>query len=224
MTISEILFYAFAAVLVVAAIGVITARNPVHAALFLVFAFVNSSVIWLLLEAEFLAIVLVLVYVGAVMVLFLFVVMMLDVNLAQLREGFTRYAPLGLLIAVIVVIEIGSVVWVKQLGGVTEAAASPSAGVADYSNTRALGELLYTNYLYPFELAAVVLLVAIVAAIVLTMRQRQGLKQQDIAAQVSVRARDRIRIVKMDPVVSAKPATSDSTVATVNTPPPGAQS
>jgi NADH-quinone oxidoreductase subunit J len=224
MTIPEILFYAFSAVLVVAAVGVITARNPVHAALFLVFAFVNSAVIWLLLEAEFLAIVLVLVYVGAVMVLFLFVVMMLDVNLAQLREGFTRYAPLGLLIAVIVVIEIGSVVWVKQLGGVTAPAPSPSAGVADYSNTRALGDLLYTNYLYPFELAAVVLLVAIVAAIVLTMRQRQGLKQQDIAAQVSVRAKDRVRIIKMDPVVTAKPTTSESSVTNVTTPPPGAQS
>ena len=116
MSITEILFYAFAAVLVVAAIGVITARNPVHAALFLVFAFFNSAILWLLMEAEFLAIVLVLVYVGAVMVLFLFVVMMLDVNVAQMREGFTRYAPLGILIAVIVVIEIGSVVWVKTLG------------------------------------------------------------------------------------------------------------
>ena len=117
MTITEILFYAFSAVLVVAALGVITARNPVHAALFLVFAFFNSAVLWLLMEAEFLAIVLVLVYVGAVMVLFLFVVMMLDVNLAQVKEGFTRYAPLGILIAVLVVVEIGSVVWVKQLGG-----------------------------------------------------------------------------------------------------------
>ena len=197
MTITEILFYAFAGVLVVAALGVITARNPVHAALFLVFAFVNSAVIWLLLEAEFLAIVLVLVYVGAVMVLFLFVVMMLDINIAQLREGFTRYAPLGFLIAAIVIVEIGSVVWVKQLGGMPAAAAS-AAGAADYSNTRELGELLYTQYLYPFELAAVVLLVAIVAAITLTMRRREGLKQQDIGAQVGVRAQDRIRIIKMN--------------------------
>src|SRR6187397_1880036 len=125
MTITEILFYVFSAVLVVAALGVITARNPVHAVLFLVFAFFNSAVLWLLLEAEFLAIVLVLVYVGAVMVLFLFVVMLLDVNVAKMREGFTRYAPLGLLIAALVVIEIGSVVWVKSLGGTTpEAAAS----------------------------------------------------------------------------------------------------
>ena len=145
MTIVEILFYAFAAVLVVAAVGVITARNPVHAALFLVFAFFNSAVLWLLMEAEFLAIVLVLVYVGAVMVLFLFVVMMLDVNVAQMREGFTRYAPLGILIAAIVVVEIASVVWVKSLGGAGDGGRQRSA--AGYSNTQALGELLYTKYL-----------------------------------------------------------------------------
>ncbi len=198
MSIVEILFYAFSAVLVVAAVGVITARNPVHCALFLVWAFFNSAVIWLLMEAEFLAIVLMLVYVGAVMVLFLFVVMMLDVDLAAIREGFTRYAPLGILIAVLVVVEIGSVVWVKSLGGAMSEAA-PSVAVEGYSNTRALGELLYTKYLYPFELAAVLLLVAIVAAIALTMRHRAGLKAQDIAGQVSVRARDRIRVVKMPP-------------------------
>jgi NADH-quinone oxidoreductase subunit J len=189
----EILFYVFAAVLTVAAVGVITARNPVHAALFLVFAFINSAVIWMLMEAEFLAIVLVLVYVGAVMVLFLFVVMMLDVNVAKMREGFTRYAPLGFLIAAIVVFEIGSVVWVKM----DAAPATPIATPEGYSNTRALGELLYTQYLYPFELAAVILLIAIVAAIVLTMRHRTGLKVQDIGRQVSVHAEDRIRIVKM---------------------------
>ena len=196
MSIVEILFYAFSAVLVVAALGVITARNPVHCALYLVWAFFNSAVIWLLLEAEFLAIVLLLVYVGAVMVLFLFVVMMLDVNVAKLREGFTRYAPLGILIAALVVVEIGSVVWVKSLGGAAPEAAA-SVAVEGYSNTRALGELLYTKYLYPFELAAVVLLVAIVAAIALTMRHRVGMKAQDIAGQVSVRAKDRIRVVKM---------------------------
>jgi NADH-quinone oxidoreductase subunit J len=195
MAISEILFYAFSAVLVVAAVGVITARNPVHAALYLVFAFFNSAILWLLLEAEFLAIVLVLVYVGAVMVLFLFVVMMLDVNLAQLREGFTRYAPLGAIIAAIVVVEIASVVWVKG----RDMASEPAVAFAtDVSNTRALGNLLYTEYLYPFELAAMLLLLAIIAAIVLTMRRREGMKAQDVAAQVSVRAKDRIRIVKMD--------------------------
>jgi NADH-quinone oxidoreductase subunit J len=197
MPIPNLLFYVFSAVLLVAALGVITARNPVHAALFLVFAFFNSAVIWLLLEAEFLAIVLMLVYVGAVMVLFLFVVMMLDVDLTQMREGFTRYAPLGALIAIIVIIEIGSVVYTKHLGNAVAQPAAQATSIT--SNTQALGELLYTKYLYPLELAAVVLLVAIVAAIVLTMRHRVGFKQQDIAAQVSVRARDRIRIVKMQP-------------------------
>jgi NADH-quinone oxidoreductase subunit J len=202
MSITEILFYAFSGVLLVSAVGVITARNPVHAALFLVFSFFNSAVLWMLLEAEFLAIVLVLVYVGAVMVLFLFVVMMLDINVAQVREGFTRYAPLGILIALIVVGEIGSVVWVKTLG--TEVTPVVQVAVEEgYSNTGALGELLYTKYLYPFELAAVILLLAIVAAIVLTMRRRAGLKQQDVGAQVSVRAKDRIRIVKMPPVIEA---------------------
>ena len=196
MSIVELLFYFFSLVLVGAAVGVITARNPVHCALFLVLAFFNSAVIWLLMEAEFLAIVLMLVYVGAVMVLFLFVVMMLDVNIAALREGFTRYAPLGILVAALVVVEIGSVVWVKSLGGAAPEAAA-SVAVEGYSNTRALGELLYTKYLYPFELAAVLLLVAIVAAIALTMRHRVGMKAQDIAGQVSVRAKDRIRVVKM---------------------------
>jgi NADH-quinone oxidoreductase subunit J len=196
MSIVELLFYAFAALLIVAAVGVITARNPVHCALFLVWAFFNSACIWLLLEAEFLAIVLMLVYVGAVMVLFLFVVMMLDVNIAALREGFTKYAPLGFLVAALVVVEIGSVVWVKSLGGAAPEAAA-SVAVEGYSNTRALGELLYTKYLYPFELAAVLLLVAIVAAIALTMRHRVGMKAQDIAGQVAVRAKDRVRVVKM---------------------------
>ena len=196
MSIVEILFYVFAVFLVTSAVGVITARNPVHCALFLVLAFFHSAVIWLLMEAEFLAIVLLLVYVGAVMVLFLFVVMMLDINVAKLREGFTRYAPLGILVAALVVVEIGSVVWVKSLGGAAPEATA-SVAVEGYSNTQALGELLYTKYLYPFELAAVLLLVAIVAAISLTMRHRTGLKAQDVGAQVSVRAKDRLRIVKM---------------------------
>ncbi len=198
MTLTEILFYAFSAVLIVAAVGVITARNPVHAALFLVLAFFNSAVLWLLMEAEFLAIVLVLVYVGAVMVLFLFVVMMLDINIAQMREGFTRYAPLGIIVALLVVGEIASVIWVKNLGLEETAPAALATGVEGYSNTRALGELLYTKFLYPFELAAMLLLLAIVAAITLTMRPRRGAKRQDIAAQVAVRAQDRVRLVKMD--------------------------
>jgi NADH-quinone oxidoreductase subunit J len=192
----NILFYVFAAVLVIAALGVITARNPVHCALFLVFAFLNSAVIWLLLEAEFLAITLVVVYVGAVMVLWLFVVMMMDVDVAKLRQGFTRYAPFGALVALIVVAQIGLVVWVRRLGLPESAAPAPLP--AGHSNTQALGELLYTQYLYPFEVAAVILLVAIVAAITLTMRRRPGQKLQDVAKQVAVRAEDRIRVVKMD--------------------------
>ncbi len=191
-----ILFYLFGAILVLAALGVITARNPVHCALFLVFAFLNSSVIWLLLEAEFLAVTLVVVYVGAVMVLWLFVVMMLDIDVATLRQGFTRYAPIGALIALIVVAQIGVVVWVRRLGLEEIPAQLPKP--AGYSNTAELGQLLYTQYLYPFEVAAVILLVAIVAAITLTMRKRAGQKVQDIAAQVAVRARDRLKVVKME--------------------------
>jgi NADH-quinone oxidoreductase subunit J len=192
----NLLFYLFGAVLIAAAIGVITARNPVHCALFLVFAFLNSAVIWLLLEAEFLAITLVVVYVGAVMVLWLFVVMMMDIDVEKLRQGFTRYAPLGALIALVVVAQIGIVVYVRNLG--LPEAPAPLPKPADYSNTAELGHLLYTKYLYPFEVAAVILLVAIVAAITLTMRRRPGQKVQDVAKQVAVRAKDRIRIVKMD--------------------------
>jgi NADH-quinone oxidoreductase subunit J len=192
----EILFYAFAAVLVGASIGVITARNPVFSALYLVLAFFTSAVIWLLLEAEFLALVLVLVYVGAVMVLFLFVVMMLDINIEELRKGFTRYAPLGAIIAFIMVFEIINVVYVKKLGLDAMPASPPLP--EGYSNTRELGAILYTDYVYPFQIAAVILLVAIVAAIILTLRQRPGHKVQDTAKQVAVRREDRVRIVKMD--------------------------
>jgi NADH-quinone oxidoreductase subunit J len=192
----NVLFYLFGAVLVLAAIGVITARNPVHCALFLVLAFLNSAVIWLLLEAEFLAVTLIVVYVGAVMVLWLFVVMMLDIDLTRLREGFTRYAPLGTVVALIVVAQIATVVWVRKLGIGDLPAPLPKP--AGHSNTEALGTLLYTKYLYPFEIAAVILLVAIVAAITLTMRKRPGQKVQDVSAQVAVRAEDRLRIVKVE--------------------------
>jgi len=192
----NVLFYIFGAMLVASALGVITARNPVHCALFLVVAFLNSAVLWLLLGAEFLALTLVVVYVGAVMVLWLFVVMMMDVDVEKLRQGFTRYAPLGALVALVVVAQIGIVVWVKKLG--LTAAPATVARPDGYSNTAELGHLLYTEYLYPFEVAAVILLVAIVAAITLTMRKRPGHKQQDVAKQVAVRASDRIRIVKMD--------------------------
>ncbi len=196
MTFHEILFYLFATILIGAAVGVITSRNPVHAALFLVLAFVNSAFLWMLAEAEFLAIVLVLVYVGAVMVLFLFVVMMLDINIERVREGFTRYAPLAAAVTLVVAFQIGYVVWAKTLG--ISFIDVPEPKPAGYSNTKELGSVLYTDYLYPFEIAAVILLVAIVAAIALTMRRRPELKQQNIARQVAVRAKDRLRLVSMD--------------------------
>jgi NADH-quinone oxidoreductase subunit J len=190
-----ILFFVFATVLVGAALGVILARNPVHCALLLVLCFFNSAVIWLLLDAEFLGIVLVLVYVGAVMVLFLFVVMMLDVDTERLRKEFAGYWPLTLAVAGFVVFAIINVIVVRHLGGadLKLAPALPD----HYSNTRTLGFALFTRYAYPAQLAAVILLVASVAAIILTLRSRQGLKPQDIAAQVAVRAKDRVRIVKM---------------------------
>jgi len=192
----QALFYLFAAILVLAALGVISARNPVYSALALVLCFVTSAAIWLLLEAEFLAVVLVLVYVGAVMVLFLFVVMMLDIDIAPLREGFTRFAWLGWLTALAVIVEIVGVVWARGGLGI-DAGHGGVPSAPGYSNTLALGRVLYTRYAYPFELAAMLLLVAIVAAIALTMRRRPGLKVQDVAAQVAVRRADRLRIVKM---------------------------
>jgi NADH-quinone oxidoreductase subunit J len=190
-----ILFWAFAAVLVGAALGVILARNPVHSVLFLVLCFFNAAVLWLLIQAEFLAIVLVLVYVGAVMVLFLFVVMMLDVNIEELREGFARNAPLGALIALIMAVELAYVLWVRRLG--LELPAIAPQAVAGASNTAEIGAVLYTQYAYPFQLAAIVLLIAIIAAITLTMRRRPGQKLQDIAGQVGVKAADRVRLVSM---------------------------
>ena len=193
----EILFWVFASILTVSALAMITVRNPVHAALLLVLCFFTSASIWLLIEAEFLAVVLILVYVGAVMVLFLFVVMMLDINIEEVRARVTRYAMFGGVVAGIVVFQIVSVVWTRSLGVDVEAGAV--AKPADYSNTAELGQVLYTEYVYAFELAAVLLLIAIVAAISLTMRKRPNLKQQDIARQVAVRAKDRVRIVKVEP-------------------------
>jgi NADH-quinone oxidoreductase subunit J len=195
--ITGVLFYAFAAVLLVAALGVITSRNPVHSALFLVLAFVQSAFLWLLIEAEFLAITLVLVYVGAVMVLFLFVVMMLDINVEELRKGFTRYLPLGVAVALIVVVEIVHVIWFRSQG--LQFLTRPASFPADYSNTKELGAVLYTQHVYAFEIASVILLLAIVAAITLTMRKRAGLKVQDIVKQVAVRREDRVRMVKVEP-------------------------
>jgi NADH-quinone oxidoreductase subunit J len=191
----EILFWVFATVLVVSALAMILVRNPVHSALLLVLCFFTSASIWLLIEAEFLAVVLILVYVGAVMVLFLFVVMMLDINIEEVRKGLTRYALLGGVTAGVVVFQIVSVVWARSLGATAQAAPVPKP--ADYSNTAELGKVLYTEYVYPFELAAVLLLIAIVAAISLTMRKRPNLKQQDIRKQVAVRSADRLRIVKV---------------------------
>ena len=189
-----IVFYLFAAMTVFAALRVITARNPVHAALFLVLAFCSMSGIWMLLEAEFLAITLVLVYVGAVMVLFLFVVMMLDINLVQLREGFWRWFPFGAALAVIMVFQMYLVLGNRQTA---ETGAGLAKHAAGYSNTKELGRLLYTDYVYPFELAAVLLLVAIVAAIALTLRRRRNVKSQNVAQQVAVKRADRVRIVSV---------------------------
>jgi NADH-quinone oxidoreductase subunit J len=198
----EVLFWVFAAILAVSALAMITVRNPVHAALLLVLCFFTSAAIWLLIEAEFLAVVLILVYVGAVMVLFLFVVMMLDINIEEVRARVTRYAFLGAIVAGVVVFEIVAVVWTSSLG--TEVDKVIAARPADYSNTAELGQALYTEYVYPFELAAVLLLIAIVAAISLTMRKRPGLKQQDVGRQVAVRREDRVRIIKMDAEGGAK--------------------
>jgi NADH-quinone oxidoreductase subunit J len=192
-----ILFFVFAAGVLIAAIGVITSRNPVHSALLLVTCFVLSSVLWLMADAEFLAIVLVLVYVGAVMVLFLFVVMMLDVRVEQVRAGAAQYGWFGVITALVVIAEIGYVVWSRRAGLGERMPAAPRE--ADSSNTAELGTLLYTDYFYPFEIAAVILLVAIVAAIVLTMRKRPGLKQQDVGAQVATRREDRVRLVSVPP-------------------------
>ena len=195
MTFSEFVFYFFSAVLILAALGVITARNPVHAALLLVLAFFTSAAIWLQLQAEFLAIALVLVYVGAVMVLFLFVVMMLDINIARLREGFWTYLPVGALVALLLVAEM-VIVLGGNFAGFSDAP-NPPPLPAGYSNTKELGRLVYTEYVYPFEIAAVILLVAIVSAIALTLRRRKQTKYIDPAKQIHVRREDRVRIVPM---------------------------
>jgi len=190
-----ILFYCFAVLLIGAALGVIFSRNPVHAVMFLVFAFFQSAVLWLLIEAEFLALVLVLVYVGAVMVLFLFVVMMLDIDVEEVKGGFARYAPLGLVIAALMVFELVQVIWAR--GQFQEAGEGFVAMPEGYSNTEALGAVLYSEHVYAFEIAAVILLLAIVAAITLTMRKRPGLKVQNISRQVAVKRDDRVRLVSM---------------------------
>jgi NADH-quinone oxidoreductase subunit J len=188
-----VVFYVFAAILLLAALRVISARNPVHAALYLVLAFVTAAAIWLLLRAEFLAIALVLVYVGAVMVLFLFVVMMLDINLERLREGFWKNLPLAVVVGGVMAFEMVAVLAGRYYGVPTRTRSMP----ADYSNTKELGRVLYTQYVYAFEIAAVILLVAIIAAIALTLRRRKDRKAQDPARQVAARREDRVRMVSM---------------------------
>ena len=195
MTFDQFIFYFFSAILLFAGLRVITARNPVHAALYLVLAFFTAAGLWMTLEAEFLAITLVLVYVGAVMVLFLFVVMMLDINLDRLKEGFWDYLPLALPVAILLMLEMLVVLGGRFFG--LDKYSAPVAKTAEYSNTKELGRLLYTEYVYAFELAAVILLVAIVAAIALTMRKRKDTKYIDPAQQVAVKRADRLRIVKM---------------------------
>lgn len=197
MTFEQIIFYFFSAVLLFAAVMVVTVRNPVKAALALVLAFFSASGLWILLDAEFLAITLVLVYVGAVMVLFLFVVMMLDINIAELREGFGDYLPIGGIVAVLMVVEMAIVLGPRRFG--LAKIPAPANATASFSNTRMLGTLLYTQYLYPFEIAAAILLVAIIAAIALTMRRRSETKYQNPSEQVGARRDERLRIVRMPP-------------------------
>jgi NADH-quinone oxidoreductase subunit J len=205
MTLQSFIFYFFAGVLLFAALRTITARNAVHAALFLVLAFFTSAAIWIQLQAEFLAIALVLVYVGAVMVLFLFVVMMLDINVARMRAGFWRMLPLGGVVALILVAEMTLILVSGYF--TKENMPPPDALPAGYSNTRELGRLLYTEYVYPFEIAAVILLVAIVAAIALTLRRRKDSKYIDAATQINVRREDRVRIVSMPAEKKPEPRT-----------------
>ena len=190
-----ILFYGWSGMLIAAAVGVITARNPVHSVLLLVLCFVISAAIWLLLRAEFLAVALVLVYVGAVMVLLLFVVMMLDINVERMREGLTRYAPLGVLVGLLLAAQLSSVWWLRRSG--LEAAAPPDTLVFEEGNTQALGTLLYTEHLYAFEIAGYILLLAIIGAITLTLRRRKGLRVQQVSEQVAVRPESRVRLVRM---------------------------
>ena len=195
MEFKTFVFYFLAVIMVFAALRVITARNPVHAALFLVLTFFNAGGLWLLLQAEFLAITLVMVYVGAVMVLFLFVVMMLDINLDRLREGFWSYLPVGALVGILMLVEMAMVLGGSYFG--LEAMPAPPAAAETYSNTREIGRVLYTDYVYPFELASLVLLVAMVAAVALTLRKRKGLKSIPASEQVAVKREGRIELVKM---------------------------
>ncbi|GAB7521731.1 NADH-quinone oxidoreductase subunit J [Paraburkholderia sp. 2C] len=221
MEFTTVLFYIFALLLTVSGLKVITARNPVAAALFLVLAFFNAAAIWMLLQAEFLGILLVLVYVGAVMVLFLFVVMMLDINLDVLRKDFKRFVPMATIVGAIIVIETALILWhgygatVQPVRDTTAAAVAGAGGAAGWSNTRLIGKVIYTDYIFAFEVAGLVLLVAIIAAIALTTRHQKDSKRQRVSDQVAVRRQDRVRIVKMKPEVAPAPEpTEPATAAT----------
>ncbi len=200
------LFYVFAALLLFAAFRVVTARNPVHAALYLVWAFIQAAMIWVLLRAEFLAMALVLVYVGAVMVLFLFVVMMLDINFDSIRQGFWRQLPLAGVIGVVIALEMSAVLFAGfRMAEPKAMQAVLQTTVGEASNTRDLGILLYTEYVYPVQIAAVILLVAIIAAIALTLRERKDSKHIGVDAQVRVRAKNRLRVVQIGATQAARP-------------------
>ena len=198
MEFKTVLFYLFSTITVLAALRVITARNPVHAALFLVLAFFNVAGLWMLLQAEFLSLVLVMVYVGAVMVLFLFVVMMLDINIEQVRAGFWKNLPIGGLVGALLIAEMATVLSGRYFG---LASLPPQNMPANYSNTKELARVLYTDYAYPFEIASVILLVAIIVAVMLTLRRRKDNKAMHSSDQIAVKSKDRMRLVKMAPEV-----------------------
>jgi NADH-quinone oxidoreductase subunit J len=195
--IEKVLFYAFAAILIVAALRVITSRNPVHSVLYLILAFFTASGLWVLLQAEFLAITLVLVYVGAVMVLFLFVIMMLDIEVATLKSEFVKYLPIGIVVGGTVIAEIGFIIYHSLFSNAQETIKALPSHAEGYSNVKELGKVIYTQHIFAFEIAAAVLLVAIVAAIALSMRHRKTVKRQDVSKQVKVRRQDRVRLLDL---------------------------
>ncbi|WP_206953044.1 NADH-quinone oxidoreductase subunit J [Trinickia acidisoli] len=209
MEFTTVLFYIFALLLTVSGLKVVTSRNPVGSALFLVLAFFNAAAIWMLLGAEFLAILLVLLYVGAVMVLFLFVVMMLDINLDELRRDFKRFVPTATIVGAIIIVETALILWHGYGGTTTPVRDATLAGASAMPNTYLIGKVIYTDYVFAFEVAGLVLLVAIIAAIALTARKGKDSKRQRVSEQVKVRAKDRVRIVKMPSETSTLPATAE---------------
>jgi len=223
MEFTTVLFYIFALLLTLSGLKVITSRNPVASALFLVLAFFNAAAIWMLLEAEFLAILLVLVYVGAVMVLFLFVVMMLDINIDVLSRDFKRFIPVATIVGAIIVVETALILWHGYGATTSPVPDTSAAAAASVSNTHLIGKIIYTDYIFAFEIAGLVLLVAIVAAIALTVREPKDAKRQNVAKQVSVRRQDRVRLVKMQAVVEvpepAEPAQAEAAAGATGAPP-----